>query len=122
MRIRIIVAGLELRAELDDSATAGSVYQALPVDSVANRWGDEIYFDLPADATSENLKQNMDMGDLGYWIEGQALAVFFGRTPASIGDQPRAAVQVVHIGSVVGDVTILRAIEDGAPVRVESDG
>ncbi len=118
MKISISVSGHELEAELLECTTAFAAFNSLPRESAVNRWGDEIYFDFPISAVPENLKQTMDVGDLGYWLEGQALAIFFGPTPMSKDSEPRAAVPVIHIGRVTGDATVLRDVMDGAGIRL----
>ncbi len=120
MFISISVSGLELEAELLECSTAFAAFNSLPFESSVYRWGDEIYFDFPISAVPENLKQTMDIGDLGYWLEGQALAIFFGPTPASTDEQPRAAVPVIHIGRITGDATVLRQVEGGAGIRLSA--
>ncbi len=120
MKISITVAGLELEAGLDECTTSFAAYNALPCESLVNRWGDEIYFDFPIPAVPENLKQTMDIGDLGYWLEGQALAIFFGSTPASMDGKPRAAVPVIHMGRIIGDARILKDVESGAAISLKA--
>ncbi len=120
MRISITVSGLELEAELVECTTSFAAYNSLPCKSWVNRWGDEIYFDYPIAAVPENLKQTMEVGDLGYWLEGQAVAIFFGPTPASTDGKPRAAVPVIHIGKIIGDATMLRDVTDGESIRLEA--
>ena len=61
----------------------------------------------------------MEVGDLGYWPPGQAFCLFFGPTPASHGDEPRAASPVNVFGKVEGDATRFRAVRDGARVSLE---
>ncbi len=122
MKIAITISGLDLKAELDECTTSFAAYNSLPHESSVYRWGDEIYFDFPIAAVPENLKQTMDVGDLGYWLEGQALAIFFGPTPASMDDNPRAAVPVIHIGRLLGDATVLKDIAPGSPISLRAGG
>jgi hypothetical protein len=117
----LIVAGdVELRAELNDSDAAQAIYDSLPIVASGNRWGEEIYFEIPVDQPlSENATVEVAVGDLGYWPPGKAFCIFFGRTPVSTSDQPRAASPVNSIGRVLGDATDLSAVLDGATVRID---
>jgi len=118
--IRIIAGDVAVRAVLNDSDTAAAVYQALPISATGNRWGEEIYFAIPVDEPlSHDATANVKVADLGYWPPGKAFCVFFGRTPASTDDQPRAASPVNIIGSVLDDATRMTAVADGAAVRIE---
>ncbi|HEC21465.1 MAG TPA: hypothetical protein ENI95_00950 [Chloroflexi bacterium] len=117
----IISAGdVSLRAELNDNPTARQIWEALPIEGQANRWGDEIYFEIPVKAPQEpDAREEVEVGELGYWPVGRAFCIFFGPTPISTGDQPRAASPVNILGRVLGDATAFRAVPQGATVRLE---
>ena len=115
--IRIKAGEVSLIAELDDSATAKAIVDALPIQASGNRWGKEIYFSIPVEQELESdARAEMQVGELGYWPPGKAFCIFFGRTPASTGDQPRAASAVNPIGRVLDDVTALKGVSDGTEV------
>jgi hypothetical protein len=119
-KITITSGKLTFPAELNDSATAEAVWEALPIEASASRWGDEIYFEIPVRLDeAEDARQDMQVGELAYWPVGAAFCIFFGPTPVSRGDQPRAYSNVNPLGTVHGDTTGLRAIRGGARVRLE---
>ena len=108
-------------AQLDESVTASTVWAALPLESVANRWGDEVYFSVPVRLPEESgARQDMLVGELGYWPVGAAFCVFFGPTPVSDGPAPRAYSNVNPFGYVLGDSSVLRDVRDGDRVIVEA--
>jgi len=118
-QITITSNEIEVVAGIDDSETANSIWEALPIESSVSTWGEEIYFTIPVKIEeSEDARQDMDIGELGYWPPGSALCVFFGRTPASTSDQPRAASNVNPFGMVSGDVKPLHSIRSGESVTV----
>ena len=117
--IRIHAGGVEATAGLHDTRTADAIWEALPIAGRANRWGDEIYFSIGLTLPGEQGREVVAVGDLGYWPPGQAFCLFFGPTPASEGNEPRAASPVNVFGKVEGDVTRLRAVRDGAGVTLE---
>lgn len=120
LAIRIKTDGLSLDAELNDTRTAKAVHEALPLTAAANRWGEEIYFAIPVDEpAAPDATETVQVGDLGYWPEGKAFCVFFGRTPASTGEEPVAAGPVNVIGRVRGDVSVLKKVPQGAEVVLE---
>lgn len=117
--IVITIGDGTLRAELSDSPTARAVWGALPVESSARVWGDEVYFDVPVDAELEpDARAEMAVGELAYWPAGSAFCIFFGPTPASTGAAPRAASPVNVLGRLTDDPARLRGVKPGAPVRV----
>lgn len=118
-QIRILAGSVTLLAELNEGPTAGQIWSALPIDGRANVWGDEIYFDIPVVAEQEpDARADVAVGELGYWPVGHAFCIFFGRTPASVDDRPRAASPVNILGRVLGDATQFRAVRSGEQVRI----
>jgi hypothetical protein len=118
-RIRITAGSVVAEAVLDDSVTAGAVWDALPFAVAAETWGDEIYFAIPVKAKPEKPRETVDMGDLGYWPPGSAFCIFFGPTPASRGNEIRPASPVNLFGKVAGDATVFKKVRAGTQVRVE---
>ena len=122
MRIRISTESAgDVYAELTDEnpETARAIWKALPLEAGANTWGDEIYFGIPVDAGEENPKAVVEMGDLGFWPPGSAFCIFFGRTPASVGDEIRPASPVNVFGKVEGDPKVFKKVHRGETVRLE---
>jgi hypothetical protein len=117
--LRIVAGSVSARATLDDSATGRAVAAALPIDAVAQTWGDEIYFTIPVSLPEDGAREVVERGDLGYWPPGRAFCILFGRTPASRGDECRPASPVNVFGRVEGDPTVFRAVRAGTPVRLE---
>ena len=118
--IRISAGDVSVEAELNDSPTAAAVLDALPIEESGNRWGDEIYFSIPVtQPLASDARADMQVGELAYWPPGQAFCIFFGPTPASDSDAPRAASPVNPIGRVVGDAKSLKTVPDGCTVRIE---
>ena len=119
-KITVTAGSVLVTATLNDSSTAEALWNALPLEASANTWGDEIYFRIAVNADEEDGASDVvDMGALAYWPPGQALCLFFGRTPASRGDEIRAASTVNVIGSIEGDATVLKQVKSGARVSVE---
>jgi hypothetical protein len=117
--IRITAGDVTATATLDDSKTATAIWKALPIEAKASTWGDEIYFDIGVAIAAESPKEVVAVGDLAYWPPGSAFCIFFGRTPASTGDEPRAASGVNVFGRVTGDPTLFKKVRAGARVRLE---
>ena len=117
--IRIIAGDVSASARLDDSKTAEAIWKALPIAAKASTWGDEIYFDIGVAIAPESPQATVGMGDLGYWPPGSAFCIFFGRTPASEGDEIRPASPVNVFGRVDGDATLFKKVRSGAKVRLE---
>ena len=119
-KIRITAGKVVADAVLNDSPPATKVWEALPIEARGSTWGDEIYFSIPVDAPQEKGARDLvSVGELGYWPPGTAFCIFYGRTPASTDDRPRAASPVNIVGNVVGDATAFRAVSSGARVRLE---
>ena len=118
-QISITAGDIQLTAALNDTPTATQLWNALPIEAAANVWGDEIYFRIPVQAHEHDAVEVVDMGAIAYWPPGQALCLFFGATPVSVGDEIRPASPVNVLGSIDGDPTALKAVPPGAPVLVQ---
>ena len=119
--IQVEVSGLKLQAELYDTPTAQAIWEALPLDGLANVWGEEIYFEVQVHLEREpGAREEVEIGELGYWPEGHALCIFFGPTPVSQGDQPRAYSPVNVFGKVRSDTKSLRFVRQGERVIVKA--
>ncbi|HUW55768.1 MAG TPA: cyclophilin-like fold protein [Planctomycetota bacterium] len=109
-KIRIVCGDVEMTATLNDSATAAALLKVLPVDSTAQRWGDEVYFDVPLEAPAEDARAKVPSGTIAYWPDGPALCIFFGQTPYS---------PVNVVGKVDGDENEFSQVGAGDRIRIE---
>jgi hypothetical protein len=120
MRIRISWHGGETIGVLADTPNARKLLDALPCDSSANTWGEEVYFSVPMRADLDpDAKQVVPPGSICFWVEGQSLAIPFGRTPASRGDECRLVTAVNVLGKLEGDPRVLDSVNAGDAIRVE---
>ena len=118
-KILIEADSVRLEAELNDSATADQVYQALPIAGRVNTWGDEIYFSIPVNAETEpNATDQLPAGSLAYWAPGNAFCIIWGPTPASHRDEPRFASAVNPLGKIIGDLSPLGQIGSGSRIEI----
>ncbi|MFB6300162.1 MAG: cyclophilin-like fold protein [Halobacteriales archaeon] len=110
----------ELRADWteDNPNTRRALEDALPLEGDASRWGDELYFRTPVDVPAENADATVPVGGIAYWPQGNAMCLFWGPTPASEGEEPRAA-SPVNIVAMLEDSDVLDGIDSGAYVRIE---
>lgn len=119
-KIKIIVSDLKVEAELNDSKTAQLIWEALPIEAKGNLWGKEIYFAIPVrTGLEQGAREIVSTGELGYWPTGHAFCIFFGPTPASQGDEIRAASAVNVIGKVSGDTKVFLKVKEGAKITLE---
>lgn len=99
--------------------TVKAVWEALPIETQANTWGDEIYFSIPVKLKAENAQPTVEIGDIGYWPPGQGFCIFFGPTPISRGNEIRPANPVNVFGKVKGDPKVFKKVRDGDKIRIE---
>ena len=121
-RIIIEVENISIKAELLDTPTGRKIAGALPIEGSVNVWGDEIYFDISLVIEQEpDARQDVEVGDLAYWPAGPAFCIFFGPTPVSTGDQPRAYSPVNVFGRVLDDLQPLKDVPQGADIIIRPD-
>ena len=118
-RIRFDFGTLSLDAELFDTPTARAVAAALPISSSALTWGEEVYFEVPVEVAREtDARAVVTPGEIAYWPEGHCIALGFGRTPISRGDETRLASACNIFARALGDVKVLSQVEAGTRVEV----
>ena len=119
--IKITLGTLEVIAKLNGSSTAGKLWDALPIKSFVSLWGNEVYFQIPVKAKLEDgfAKETVEMGDVGYWPQGQCFCIFFGATPVSKPGEIRPASAVNVIGKIEGDWQILKTVKQDERVTIE---
>ena len=97
--------------------TIEAVLKALPVDSTVSTWGEEIYFTTPVKVKQEKARVDMSIGEIAYWPPGQAICLFFGPTPLSTNNEPKAASPVNVIGRL-SDLNVVKKVGNGCEVNV----
>ena len=120
MKIMIRWGAGELAGTLNDTPNAKAIYTALPIESMAYTWGEEVYFDAPVEATlAADAQEVVVPGTICYWTPGKCLALPYGRTPISEGNECRLASPCNILGHFDGDPRLLATVQDGEMIRVK---
>ena len=120
MRVLFCWSSGTVDIELYDTPTARRLIEVVPFEASANTWGEEVYFDAPMEAVREpDAREVVERGEVCFWLQGQALALLFGPTPVSQGEECRLISEANVLGRVVGDPSVLAAVRSGETVRVE---
>ncbi len=121
-QITVSTADFSLSAQLNDSPTARLIWEALPFEGRTNVWGDEIYFEIPVSAgEAAGARELVEVGDLGYWPPGRAFCIFFGPTPVSRDERPRAYSPVNVLGRIEGDARRFEAVRQGDRIDIRRE-
>lgn len=117
--LKLYLPNGKLDVELNDMETAKFIYQGAPYQAQAQLYGEEIYFSIPARYEQEEPVSVVEKGDVAYWPPGQAICLFFGPTPDSVGDEIKPASAVTIIGKMKGDLSLLNAVQPGDIISLQ---
>ena len=122
-KIQITTQNITVEAELLDRPESDNFYSSLPLSGRVNTWGLEIYFSIDYSMElQEGASEIVNLGDIAYWPPGSAFCIFFGPTPASIGDEIRAASEVNLLGKIIGDPLVFKSVPSGIDITIEALG
>ncbi len=100
--VNFLVGDIEVRSEWNDSETSRLIRGVLPLEAAASYWGQELYFEIPVEIRPEpEARDVVEPGTVAYWPAGRSLCIFWGPTPASHGNECRAASGVNVVGRVL---------------------
>jgi hypothetical protein len=119
--IEILVGNITLKGELFNTETAKTIINALPFKVPFNTWGDEFYFEIPIKRMNidDTATSKLKVGDIGYWPTGNAMCLFFGRTPMSTNDEPIPASDVNVIGRITTNPYILKEVMSAKDISIK---
>ena len=119
-KCKICIKNYEIIVDLNDTETAEKIWDSLPINSKINVWGEEIYFYVSVSADLANdAKDVINLGEIVYWSAGKAIAIGFGKTPISQGNEIRLADKCNVWGKTNFDLKKLVNINSGCDVLVE---
>ncbi len=105
--------------ELDGGPTAEEILARMPFEARASLWGNEVYFRIPVSTGLEDgAREVVEVGDVCYWPQGEAMCLFFGPTPASTDDKPRAASAMTVLGRVTEGLEDIGCIASGETLEM----
>jgi uncharacterized protein len=113
-RIRFDFGSVTLDAELLDTPTAQAIVAALPFSA-------SVYFETPVTLPREKgARAVVTPGEVAFWPEGSCIALGFGRTPISQGNETRLAAPCNVFAKALGDVKTLAKVKAGTKVAVSA--
>lgn len=121
MEIKIEVNGEEFRGEINEEMnpdTVEAIHGEMPLEGEAQKWGKEFFFEIPVDVDEENPKRYVSKGEIGYWPQGNAFCIFYGKTPGSLSEDRIKPASPVNVIGKIEDVDELDRFDSGAKIKV----
>jgi hypothetical protein len=119
-RIAILRIGrASVRLQLLATRTADLIWNALPLHSIAETWGDSIHFDTPLKTGRERTaKLNVAAGDVCFWTEDERVVLPWGPTPISRPAEIRLMRPCNIWARSIDDASVLKAVTPGEKVEL----
>ena len=119
--INLKFSNYTLNIKLRSTNTANAIKNILPFKSIVKTWGEEIYFEIPIEESLDlenDAKDIINVGEIAYWIEGKCIAIGYGKTPISKGNEIKLAARTNIWGDALLNIKELNKIKDGDEVVV----
>ena len=119
-KIKIKFLSFSILVDLHNTENAMQIWEACPIKSIINTWGNEIYFDTKINTIIDKTAKNIiSKGEIAFWVEGACIAIGFGPTPISKGNEIRLVTNANIIGVTVDNLSALSIVNSGEIVIVE---
>mgnify|MGYP001269340596 CR=1 FL=1 len=119
--INLKFSSYTINIKLRSTKTANAIKNILPFKSIVKTWGEEIYFEIPIEESLDlenDAKDIINVGEIAYWIEGKCIAIGYGKTPISKGNEIKLAARTNIWGDALLNIKELNKIKDGDEVVV----
>ena len=119
--INLKFSSYTINIKLRSTKTASAIKNILPFKSIVKTWGEEIYFEIPIEESLDlenDAKDIINIGEIAYWIEGKCIAIGYGKTPISKGNEIKLAARTNIWGDALLNIKELNKIKDGDEVVV----
>ena len=119
-KIIFSIGATKIVAVLRNTPTAKAILSALPIQSSAQTWGEEVYFSIPVESKLEDdAKSVVNAGEIAFWVEGSCIAIGFGPTPISHNNEIRLAADTNIWADAIDDVRDLINVKPGDLISLE---
>ena len=120
-KINLKFSSYTINIKLRSNKTASAIKNILPFKSIVKTWGEEIYFEIPIEESLDlenDAKDIINIGEIAFWIEGKCIAIGYGKTPISKGNEIKLAARTNIWGDALLNIKELNKIKDGDEVVV----
>jgi uncharacterized protein len=119
-KIELVIGTIVITVDCLDTPTAQAITEVLPFDSIAEIWGEEVYFSTPVHVEKEaNAKDIIEKGEIAFWVEGSCIAIGYGPTPISQGKEIRLAAKTNIWGHSQDNLSLLKSVQSGDPISLK---
>ena len=119
-RFKMTISSIAITAEVFDTPTADAICDSVSFLSSASVWGEEVYFSTPVSVPFEpDAPDIIKAGELEFWVEGDSIAIGYGLSPISEGNEIRLAAPANIWTRAIEDVRQPIDVPLGGTITVE---
>ena len=101
-KCKITIHDTSIIVNMKKTLTSVAIWETLPYTSINKKWGDENYFRFDINCPLEcDAKSVIELGDIVFWPEGKCIAIGYGPTPISKGQE----IRLISICNIWGEST-----------------
>lgn len=119
-KCKITIQDISIIVNIKKTYTSEMIWEMLPYTSINKKWGNENFFSFDINCPLEcDAKSVIELGDIVFWPEGKCIAIGYGPTPISKGEEIRLISKCNIWGKSTCNLHRLKKFSGQEKVKIE---